>query len=541
MNLQGILYIASRLVEIGLIEFKPGMGLGEIEAEYRERVSSTMQDYMDSDRNIVSFRNSMRRLTNDSYLLAAVAGWVDGGGDGPMPDSLTEYVNQQVEAQFTFIDDVFAKLKELRKSGTADEQAAYIEGRADGYTASIQGIYDYARVMAAADILLTFDGPDGSPTSVCSKTGGTCVKLKGQTHPASWWIERNLVPYRGNVNFDCQCWNCRHSLFDKDGNVWANQQQVSEFDPDQPRDDAGRFSSTGGGGGSGGDEGGSRSGDLSSLPNERRALESNVKLSQPFYSAAGINDLNDAYGRIPGEMKAKIVDNLSEVAGVDSEKVQLIIDSWAETSNDTDAVSLSIQTTAADVFESPLSEWQKSNIEDVGEHDVKYSENTAKVLSASYKETQEMLKDAGFKPNDSVVIYRGVTNIIGDGMVDYIGNAIESWSFSPLVAYDFAGTRGGTILVARVRISDIVSSCVTGLGCLKEGELIVKGMSKGVTVRSYGVEADVEYGEYKFHEDKPKKKRLKVVIDNERDDDWIKAIQPTDEIGMAKNSSTKTK
>lgn len=228
MNLQTIgdrvADIAPWLVEIGLIEFKPGMGLDEIEAEYRERIAATMQGYLDSERTIVSFRNDMRRTTNDAYLLAAVAGWVDGGGDGPMPDTLTEYVNQQVDAQFTFIDDVFAKLKELRKSGTQDEQVAYIEGRVDGYTASIQGIYDHARVSTDLEIMLTFDGPDGSKDSVCQKTGGTCVKLKGQTHPAKWWIDNDLIPYRGNPAMDCGGWNCRHFLRDKDGNVWANQQ-----------------------------------------------------------------------------------------------------------------------------------------------------------------------------------------------------------------------------------------------------------------------------------------------------------------------------
>jgi hypothetical protein len=279
VNLQSILDIAARLVEIGLIEFTPGMGLGEIEGEYRERVSGTMQDYMDSEnRPVTAFRHEMKRITNDAFLLAAVAGWADGGGDGPMPDSLTEYVNQQVEAQFTFIDDVFAKLKELRKSGTADEQAAYIEGRADGYTASIQGIYDYSRVTAAADILLTFDGPDGSSDAICQKTGGTCVKLKGQTHKASWWIEQGLIPYKGNPNFDCGAWKCRHQLFDKDGNVWANQ-QVSEFDPDQPRDDAGRFSSTGGGG-SGGNEGGGGGNVVSGSPDTKKERDAISKYGE---------------------------------------------------------------------------------------------------------------------------------------------------------------------------------------------------------------------------------------------------------------------
>jgi len=213
--------VSRRLVELCLIEFSPGMGLDEIEIEYRERVFGVMQDYMDSDKTVVSFRNEMKRITNDAYLLAAVAGWVDGGADGPISDELTAYVNEQVESQFVFIDDVFARLKELRKSGTPDEQDAYIEDRADGYTGSIRIVYDYARLNVDLDLELWFDGEDGSADSVCQKIGGTCVQLKGQHHPARWWIDEDLVPYRGNKSYDCGAWNCLHVLRTRDGEVWA--------------------------------------------------------------------------------------------------------------------------------------------------------------------------------------------------------------------------------------------------------------------------------------------------------------------------------
>lgn len=513
MNLQSILDIASRLVEIGLIEFKPGMGLNEIEAEYRERVQGTMQDYMDSDRTVVSFRNEMRRLGNDSYLLAAVAGWVDGGGDGPMPDSLTEYVNQQVEVQFVFINDVFAKLKELRKSGTQDEQAAYIEGRADGYTASIQGIYDYARVTAAADILLTFDGPDGSADAICQKTGGTCVKLKGQTHKASWWIEQGLIPYKGNPNFDCGAWKCRHQLFDKDGNVWANQ-QVSEYDPDQPRDDAGRFSSTGG-----------------SAPERQEVLQSDTTVYYAISDRAGVDLLSEATAKARSELKANLVASLSTESGVDPAEVKRVIDTWASSSNDNNPMSLATQITAAQEFNSPLSEWQKDKINLVsngGLRPIEYDKDTAMVLRASYEKTQEAFQSAGFSPDDTVTVYRGIYNLEVDGEVDYKGNAVESWSISPKVAYEFGA--GGTVLAANVKVSDIVSSCISGMGCLTEAEVIVKGTSRGIKVQAYKAGMETQK---KFHEVNTKQELPKIVIDNDKNDDWIKSLQPADEVGMA--------
>jgi hypothetical protein len=133
---------------------------------------------------------------------------VDGGGEGPMPDSLTEYVNQQVDAQFTFIDDVFAKLKELRKSGTQDEQAAYIEGRADGYTASIQGIYSYAKIEAGGDRPGKWEYGD---TDHCE----TCADLNGQIHPLSWFVDNGFIPQQtGSPTLACGGWRCQCRIVD---------------------------------------------------------------------------------------------------------------------------------------------------------------------------------------------------------------------------------------------------------------------------------------------------------------------------------------
>jgi hypothetical protein len=199
------------------------MGLDEIQAEYRDKLYQSMADFLSSERPITAFRNEHRRAVNDGFTMAFIAGWADGGAEGLIGDDEQAWLNDRIESEIGFDDDLFQQLKALRADPdlTLDDKLAAIESRADGYTATLPGIYAQGQLMAAPHIELVFDGEDGSADSVCQKTGGTCVKLKGQSHPAQWWLDNDLVPRRGNDNFDCGGWNCRHRLVDKNGKVWA--------------------------------------------------------------------------------------------------------------------------------------------------------------------------------------------------------------------------------------------------------------------------------------------------------------------------------
>ena len=61
-----------------------------------------------------------------------------------------------------------------------------------------------------------------------------------------------------------------------------------------------------------------------------------------------------------------------------------------------------------------------------------------------------------------------------NSLVEYHGNAVESWSLSSKIASWFGGAR----LAMKVPIKNIVSTAVSGFGCLSEGEIVVGGNLK---------------------------------------------------------------
>lgn len=203
-----------------LSEFSPGQDLESIRAEYYSVLSDVMLNYMTSDRPITSFRNEFRRAANEAFTFSAYAGWADGRGSGPIPDSLSSWVINAVSNELTYIDSLFYDLKALRKDPdvTDDYRLEYIGNRAYGYTATLSGVYNQAKLTAGRELPLTFDGSDGMES--CS----TCQDLKGQTHPAIWWVENRKIPGPrpgGNENFECKGYKCEHYLRDPEGNVWT--------------------------------------------------------------------------------------------------------------------------------------------------------------------------------------------------------------------------------------------------------------------------------------------------------------------------------
>jgi hypothetical protein len=106
-----------------------------------------------------------------------------------------------------------------------------------------------------------------------------------------------------------------------------------------------------------------------------------------------------------------------------------------------------------------------------------------KVLRSMYDATQNHFKSMRYNPDDTVTIYRGVKAPVAGHSAgthpNYIGNALESWTISPRMAYSF----NGTFIAAKVRIKDIFSFPLTGLGCLAEGEVVIFGNIPGSVVK----------------------------------------------------------
>ena len=96
-----------------------------------------------------------------------------------------------------------------------------------------------------------------------------------------------------------------------------------------------------------------------------------------------------------------------------------------------------------------------------------------------YDETQRQLAERGIK---EVVLYRGVSDPKfvrgGSDLITLKGNALESWSVNPYVAYGFTGRRG---YVAKMIVpaSRVLSTPRSGFGCADEWEFVLIGNPNG--------------------------------------------------------------
>ena len=191
------------------LKFKPGMGLGAIEAEYSQTLTEIMTAYLESERPITAFRYEMRRAANDAMTLAGYAGYADGGGSGALPDKVVSWIGQRIDSEMAFINDVFSKLKELRKQGTPEEGQAFIGARAEGYTASLQGVYNFAKMQSGTGVMGVWRL--GATEEHCD----TCAWLNGKVERLQWFVDNKYIPRQaGSQTLDCGGWRCDCGIFD---------------------------------------------------------------------------------------------------------------------------------------------------------------------------------------------------------------------------------------------------------------------------------------------------------------------------------------
>lgn len=205
--------------------------------------------------------------------------------------------------------------------------------------------------------------------------------------------------------------------------------------------------------------------------------------------------------------KDRAISTIAEQSGVPYDDVNQTIGDWATTSNDHYVDALATQVSAAEEFNVPISDWQKASIktaEAVAGESVAVVESKKVTLRTMYNQTQQAMVDAGLGPDDTVTLYRGVTldydapiTFKTGETVNYKGNAIESWSGSMETARMFAFGPGvnhgmadpGMVVSAKVPIRNILSTGMTGFGCLAEAECVVFGSLPGsqVTIMQAGM------------------------------------------------------
>lgn len=188
----------------------------DVRDEYWATAYDAVQNYLDGSQGMTAARNAFKRAMVEAFNDAGDIGFVDGGSALPLDDDAQAWLAARQTAERGFIDGLFQQLKKLKGEEDIDIIAEAF-ARADGYAATLDAVYSQMKLYGAKNKMLTFDGTDGDAAHVCQSINGTCVRLKGQRHKASWWISHDLIPRPGNSNFDCGGWRCGHFLRTDDG------------------------------------------------------------------------------------------------------------------------------------------------------------------------------------------------------------------------------------------------------------------------------------------------------------------------------------
>jgi hypothetical protein len=177
------------------------------------------------------------------------------------------------------------------------------------------------------------------------------------------------------------------------------------------------------------------------------------------------NIRNKLMERTEQENKHSVVTNLSKKMKVEYDKVNELVHNWAVTSADHYPDSLGLQYIAKDIFGvGKTSHFQSDKI-----IRNKVMENFVKTV---YDETQNWFKEQGYKPDDEIILFRGVDYKIKSGK--YALQPLSSFSLEIRTAKDFTGNEG-TVFGTKIPVKNIFSIPLTGIGCTKETEAVVIG------------------------------------------------------------------
>ena len=195
----------------------------------------------------------------------------------------------------------------------------------------------------------------------------------------------------------------------------------------------------------------------------------------PTEEAAKVADANGAIGPYRIATRAEAEQMLKESA------VSTLIHSWAVSSNDTCKETLAIQRIAKQVFGlQRTAEWHQEKgamKAEVDETIAFHGPALESFVRAQYAATQEALAQAGFKPEDTVTMYRGVENIPQvrkakpGTKLDFEQRPLSSFAWSPQTASGFADSLGG-VMEAQIPVSSIMGMPGVGFGCNNEYEVV---------------------------------------------------------------------
>ena len=198
------------IAEITALKFRPGQSLAQVEDEYATTLYEIMDDYANSERPITAFRNRYNRAVNDAFNVAVVAGWADGGATGRIPGELQDWTNERIDRESNFVADMFNDLREMRKTSTPDQLANFISDRAEGYTATLEGVYLQGKAYAMGE------RPGQWQYGATEEHCDTCRMLADKSpQPLRWFRDNGYIPrQRGSSTLECGGWRCDCSVVD---------------------------------------------------------------------------------------------------------------------------------------------------------------------------------------------------------------------------------------------------------------------------------------------------------------------------------------
>lgn len=175
-----------------------------------------------------------------------------------------------------------------------------------------------------------------------------------------------------------------------------------------------------------------------------------------------------------------------------------LVGNWATTSNDSDFIAHAIQETAKETFGlKDSADWTETQNSNFFKEVANFKTINANVLQtfvkSQYDATQTYFKNQGI---DKVVLYRGIRGNKGlgegSGFAEIALRPMSSWSTDLRIASRFSDdtlTLKGAIMRTSVNVKDIIAIPFTGVGCLNEQEMVIKG---GVRKVDYQEDAYVE-------------------------------------------------
>ena len=184
-----------------------------IRAEMSGEIHDAIYDYLTSSGYITIYKALMAAAISKAYVAAADAGYQDAGAELPLDAETAAWARAELDSQLGFVDQLFENLRELRKEGDVNATAEAL-ARANGYASGLDGFYNEAVLRGSKNKMLTF-----TQISDTKESCPDCVRLRGQRHRASWWVEHDFVPPKGGGLACAPGGNCGDGLVDDDGNV----------------------------------------------------------------------------------------------------------------------------------------------------------------------------------------------------------------------------------------------------------------------------------------------------------------------------------